>query len=323
MHSRLSAETYDAAVVGAGPAGLSAATWLARYRRSTIVVDSEEYRNRRVDQSPGFLGSDPADPMSLLRRARRDLDRYPTVRVVRGRASTVGRDRSGAFLLTVDGEERRALRLVLATGVVDQFPDVDRFFDHYGADVFHCPTCDGYEAAGRRIVVFGWSEDIAGFALSMLEWAASITVVTDGRTFEGEDRHRQALIDNGVHLVEDDAVALVGRRGALESVRLRGGTLVEAELAFFSIAHHPRLDLAEQLGCEITDDGCLVVDDDGQTSVAGVYAAGDITPGFQLAAVAAGKGAVAGVACASSLKGALGAAGSPSPGPDPEAELSR
>lgn len=311
----------DAVVVGGGPAGLSAATWLARYRRSVVVLDSGEYRNRWVDRSHGYLGADAQDPMRLLERAREDLGRYETATLRAGRATAVRRDDAGRFVVTTDGGELVALRLVLATGVVDAFPEVDGFLDHYGSSVFHCPTCDGYEARDRRVVVLGWSEHVAGFALGLLDWAAELTIVTDDRPFEGEERHRAALARHGVALLEDDAVAFEGDRGDLRAVHLRSGVRLPADLVFFSIAHHPRTDLAAQLGCELTGQGCLRVDHDGQTTVEGVYAAGDVTPGIQLASVAAGKGTVAGVSCAASLRGEPGATTSPDPAPDPEAEV--
>jgi thioredoxin reductase len=313
----------DAVVVGGGPAGLSAATWLARYRRSVVVLDSGEYRNRWVHRTHGFLGADPQDPMRLLERAREDLGRYETVRLRAARATTVRRDGAGRFVVGTDdgGDDLVALRLVLATGVVDQFPEVDGFLDHYGTSVFHCPTCDGYEARDRRVVVLGWSEHVAGFALGLLDWAAQLTVVTEDRPFEGDRRHRAALARHDVALVEDDAVAFEGERGDLRAVHLASGMRLPADLVFFSIAHHPRTDLALQLGCQVTPGGWLVVDDEGCTTVPGVYGAGDVTPGIQLAAVAAGTGTVAGVSCAGSLRGEPGATTSPDPGPDPEAEV--
>jgi thioredoxin reductase len=286
-----------------------------------VVLDSGEYRNRWVRRSHGYLGSDPQDPMELLEAARRDLARYERVALRRGRAVAVRRDGEGRFVVVTDGADVVAPRLVLATGVVDAFPQVEGFFDHYGTSAFHCPTCDGYEARDRQVVVLGWSEHVAGFALGLLDWAAAVTVVTEDRPFGGDDRHRAALGRHGVTLIEDDAVALEGRPGTLRAVHLRGGTRLPADLLFFSIAHHGRLELPRQLGCAMTDDGCLVVDDEGRTTVAGVYAAGDITPGIQLAAVATGKGTVAGVSCAASLRGEAGAPSSPAPGPDPRDEV--
>jgi thioredoxin reductase len=291
----------DVLVVGGGPAGLSAATWLGRYRRSTVVIDDGRPRNRWTDLTHGYLGADPVDPSDLLARAKDGLRQYAAVRLHTGRVHGVRPD-GGAFVADVDGQPCRFRRVVLANGVADRFPAVDGFFDHYGTSVFHCPSCDGFEARGRPVVVLGWDEHVAGFAAELTEWAAAVTVVTDGRQFEADGEHRRWLADLGVEVVEEGASRFVGDPGVLEAVALDGGRDVPAEMAFFSIAHDRKDDLADPLGCERTDEDCLVVDADQQTTVEGVYAAGDVTPGPQLVQVAAAKGTVAGVACAMSLQ---------------------
>ena len=297
-------ELHDAVVVGGGVAGLAAATWIARYQRSVVVLDGGEPRNRWVEQAHGYLGEDPVAPTQLAERAREQLLRYPEATLSTGRASRARRLADGVFEVeTEDGRCLRGRRVVLATGVRDHFPDVEHFYEHYGASVFHCPTCDGYEARDAQVVVLGWSEDVTGFALALLGWARSVTLVTEGRPFEGDAACRRRLADAGIPVLEDDATELLGRRGHLEGVRLRSGATVPCDLAFFSIAHEPRTALAEQLGCRLTDEGCIEVDGEGATSAPGVYAAGDVTPGLQLIQVAAAKGATAGVACGRSLRG--------------------
>ncbi|MBA2529252.1 MAG: NAD(P)/FAD-dependent oxidoreductase [Euzebyales bacterium] len=296
----------DALVVGAGPGGLSAATWLARHRRSVLVVDSGEQRNRWVTASHGYLGADPTDPSELLEAARRDLGRYGTARRHDGTVATLRHRGGRGFDATLDGGGGvRARRVVLATGVVDEFPDLPRFFDFYGRTVLHCPSCDGYEARGADVVAVGWSRDVAGFAAGLLEWASSVTILTDGRRFEGDRDLRRHLGGLGVAIHTDDVVELCGDDGELQALRLRSGRVQPCRFAFFTIAHHPRGDLARQLGCELTPEGCVVVDERRQTSVQGVYAAGDVTPGMQYVQRAAADGAVAGTACALSLRDEL------------------
>lgn len=294
---------YDAAVIGGGPAGLSAANWLARYRRTVALVDSQEYRNAGVDLSHGYPGCDPIPPPELRARARAEVERYPTVTFYDGaKVEHVSgiRDR---FQLIMGDTVIRARRVILATGVRDEFPDVGNFFEHYGADVFHCASCDGYEAKDRDVVVFGWGEHIAGFSMALKTWARSVTLVTDGHHFEGAPEDRQLLVSHGVAILEDEAVELCGRRGALSAVLLRGGTELVCQRAFFSIAHHPNNDLATDVGCVIGEAGCIDVDRDGVTSVPGFYAAGDLTPGVQLISNAVAKGAAAAIHCAHSLLG--------------------
>jgi thioredoxin reductase len=305
----------DAVVVGGGPAGLAAAAWLARYRRSVVVLDSDEYRSRWTDTSHGYLGRDRCPPETILDAGRADLDAYPTVTRRHARVEQVRRE-DDAFVVSAQDETHRGRRLVLATGVRDEFPDVTNFFTHYGASVFHCPSCDGYEARERRVVAFGWSADLAAFALGLLDWAARVTVVAPPALLAAQSVDRAHLEGLGVGVVEGLPAALDGERGDLRCVRLADGERLDCELAFFSIAHHPLTDLAQQLGCRVDDDGYVAVDEHQQTSVEGVYAAGDLTPGMQLIQVAAAEGATAGIAAALSLQGAPAAAGAPAPAPD-------
>ncbi len=267
-----------------------------------VLIDSQEYRNAAVDLSHGYLGNDPISPADLREKATIEVQQYPTVELLVGKVERITgvRDR---FEIALGDEILRARRVVLATGVRDEFPEVENFFEHYGADVFHCASCDGYEAKDRDVVVFGWGEHIAGFTLGLLTWARSVTLVTDGHHFEGSPEERDLLVEYGVAVLEDQAVEFVGKRGALEAVRLEGGTTLPCQLSFFSIAHHPNNRLAADLGCVRTEEGCVDADRDGVTSVPGVYAAGDLTPGVQLISNAVAKGAAAALHCANSLLG--------------------
>jgi thioredoxin reductase len=307
----------DAVVVGGGAGGLAAALWLSRYRRSVVVVDSGEYRSAKVERSHGYLGRDPQTPVELLARGREELLAYPTASVRPAFVEKILRRDDGLFTVSLGDDELTAHRVVLATGVKDRFPEVKCFEEHYGASVFHCPACDGYEARDRDVVALGWDVHLVGFASTLLNWARSVTVVTNGHRFAGDERCRQTLADNGIDLIEENAVELVGPRGALEAVLLENGRRLPTSLVFFSLEHQSQTWLAESLGCALDDEGYVIVDREGQTTVAGIYAAGDLTPGLQLVQVAAASGAVAGVGAAQSFFGTSGAPTSPEPAPEP------
>jgi thioredoxin reductase len=307
----------DVIVVGGGPAGLAAGSWLARYRRRVLVVDSGEHRADRVERSHGYLGRDPQTPRELLARGREELLAYPTASLVADVVESARQRSGGGFAVTLRSASLVvAHRLVLASGVVDAVPDVPGLQEHYGASVFHCPACDGYEAQGRDVVALGWSEHLVGFVATLLGWARSVTVVTAGERFRGDDGCRALLDRHGVEVVEEKVVELVGRRGDLRAARLASGRLLRCSLVFFSLAHRPRTDLAQQLGCRIDDDGYVEINDCGMTSVEGVYAAGDVVPGLQLTSIAVAKGVMAGVACAQSFFGQPTAVLAPDPAPD-------
>jgi len=305
-------QEVDVVVIGGGPSGLAAASWLGRYRRSVVVLDSQEYRSGRVERSHGYLGRDPQKPTELIERGREEVLAYPTVEIRQRKAGSLRRREDGLF--EVD-DDLLAHRLLLATGVKDAFPDVGGFDEHYGASVFHCPSCDGYEARDRHIVAIGWDPHLVGFAATLKNWAASVTVVTNGVRFQGDEGCRGELAGCDIDLMERNAVRFLGRRGELTGVELDGGEVLEASMALFSLAHQPRVELGVSLGCELDDEGYYAINSKGLTSVPGVYAAGDSTPGLQLVSVAAASGVVAGVACAHSFFGEQGAPTSPEPAP--------
>lgn len=335
----------DVAVVGGGPAGIAAALWLGRYRRHTVLLDRGEPRNRWVDAAHGYLGFDGTNPAVLLEHARGELDRYDTVTrrlcgVARARAvaapaaqdSVTGAEPGGDaglhFTLLTDDGEVIARRVVIATGDADELPQITGFDEHFGADVVTCSACDGYEARDRPVVVLGNVAKVAGFAVSLLDWAASVCVVEDspehdphseGPLGESADA-RRALDRAGIGVVRGRVEAFVGRRGSLCAVALRDGTVIACERVFLGLGNHPVTALAEQLGCRVTSTGHVEIDESGATSVPGVFACGDLTPGAQLIARAVASGTVAGIGAARSLWGAGPVPGRPTPAPDP-AEL--
>jgi thioredoxin reductase len=299
---------------------MAAALWLGRYRRKTLLLDAGNQRNLAAKQSHGYLGSDGVSPRRLIDDALADLKRYDTVEHRKETADGVRAD-GNSFIVTVGSAEHRTQRIVLATGVNDTFPNLPGFEELYGTSIFHCPCCDGFEACDQDVLVIGWGEHVAGYALDLLDWGARVTVVTGGRSFQGDDVHALALARHDVDVIQEAVTEMKVFDGQMTGAVVASGRTLPATMAFFSIAHQPRTDLATALGCSIDDDGYITVDTHGQTNIEGVYAAGDVTPGEQLVQVAAAKGAIAGIACAMSLRGGASATGAPEPGPDPRSEI--
>ncbi|HEX3327206.1 MAG TPA: NAD(P)/FAD-dependent oxidoreductase [Actinomycetota bacterium] len=312
----------DVVVCGGGAAGLAAAVWLGRYRRKVLVVDGGRQRNLTAGASHGYLTRDGVAPAELLAAARDDASAYETVSFLEGEANAAERAGDG-FVIGTERGPVDTVRVILATGVRDEFPDIPGFNQLYGTYIFHCSCCDGYETSGLEVLAIGWGEHVAGYALDLLEWGATVRVVTNGNTFEGDQACRDAMARHDIDLIEETVEEFYLQDGAMTGVRLKSGRELPAERAFFSIAHHPRNELARELGCAIDELGYVKVGPHGETSVEGVYAAGDLTPGEQLVQVAASEGAIAGIACALSLRGAMTPSAAPDPGPDPQAELHR
>lgn len=298
---------YDCIVVGAGPAGLSASLFLARYRRRVLTFHHNNPRNIYSHGVHGFLGHDGIPPTKLLARGREEVESYGGL-IAEGCVTRVERIGEERFRVTADelveeagGDSVRsfdARRLVLATGLRDLTPDCPGFREFYGLSVHHCPDCDGFEATGKRLVVLGNGKKTVGFALGLLTWTDKLTLVTGGDPDDMTAEHRARLEAFGIPVLDRAVVALEGdmEAGRLERARLDDGGALECDALFFNLGTVPASNLHETLGCRLDPEcGLVWIDDDQQTSVPGVYAAGDLTPRSQLAVVAAAEGAMAAI----------------------------
>ena len=295
-------QLYDCIVIGAGPAGLSASLFLARYRRRVLTFHHNSPRNIYSHGVHGFLGHDGIHPEALLERGRGEVTSYGGL-IVEGCVTKVERVGEECFRVTtgddkIVGQSFDARRLVLATGLRDLTPDCPGFREFYGLSVHHCPDCDGFETTGKRLAVLGNGQKTVGFALSLLTWTDRLTLITGGEPGDMTDEHRARLKEFGINILDRQVVALEGdeENGQLRRARLDDGEAVECDALFFNLGTEPASNLHEMLGCRLDPEcGLVWVDDEQQTSVPGVYAAGDLTPKSQLAVVAAAEGAMAAI----------------------------
>ena len=189
-----------------------------------------------------------------------------------------------------------ARRLLLATGLRDLTPDCPGFREFYGSSVFHCPDCDGYEVRDKRVAVLAHGDNAVGFTENLLTWTRKITLLTDQNQISSSDRAKLDALE--VAIRTESVVALEGDTSArqLRQVLFAEGEALECDALFFNLGTEPATNFHETLGCRLDPEcGLLWVDDTQQTSVEGVYAAGDITPQSQLAVVAAAEGAMAAI----------------------------
>ncbi|MBD0325973.1 MAG: NAD(P)/FAD-dependent oxidoreductase [Pyrinomonadaceae bacterium] len=293
---------YDCIVIGAGPAGLSAALFLARYRYRVLTFHHNSPRNLYSHGVHGFLGHHGILPAELLARGRDEVAQHGGL-IMEACVASVERIADEHFRVTVDDEVSAAQsfdarRLVLATGLRDLLPDCPGFRDFYGATVHHCPDCDGYEVTGKRVAVLGSGSETVGFTLGLLTWTDQLTLITNGDDGDMTDEHRARLDGFNIPIIRRTIVSLEGDKEAclLKRVCFDDGSTLEADALFFNLGTVPASDLHTQLGCKLDEEcGLIRVDEEQQTSVRGVYAAGDITPHSQLAVVAAAEGAMAAI----------------------------
>ncbi|HEU0013350.1 MAG TPA: NAD(P)/FAD-dependent oxidoreductase [Longimicrobium sp.] len=293
-------DKYDAVVVGGGPAGLAGAFWLARYRHRVRLFDAQDPRNKMTWAVHGYLGLQDVEPLELRRIARHQAQDAGAEL----EAAVVERVEGAEDDFTVtlsDGRSVGARRILLATGLKDIVPEIPGFDDFYGSSIWHCPDCDGPSITGRHVAVIGWGKKIAAYCMGMLTWAGDLTVLTDGHPADVEGSALRALERWGIHVREEELARLEGDGGQVRRVHFHHGPPLDVEAVFFNIASGPGSSIAADLGCAADEDGILEVDGDHRTTVAGVYAAGDITPGSRLAIRAAAEGTRAAIGIHRSL----------------------
>ncbi len=291
----------DAIVVGGSFAGLSAAMQLARARRHVTLIDAGLPRNRFAEAAHGFLGQDGVAPHAIRALGRAQLTAYPTVRFVDADAVAAEAVDGGFAVTCADGGTHRAARLILATGVRDELPALPGLAERWGRTVLHCPYCHGYELGGEPVGVLAGHPKSAHQAALLPDWGPT-TFFTQGR-YEPDTEQAALLAARGVVIERVPVVALLGETPGLTGVRLEDGRVVRVGGLFVA----PRTDpgpLARQLGCAMDDGftGPLVrVDAMGQTTIPGVFAAGDAAAMMHNATLASAAGAMAGFGTHQSL----------------------
>lgn len=282
---------FDVIVVGAGPAGLSAALILGRCRRRVLVLDTNQPRNYASHALHGFFSRDGAPPEELRRLGRQQLRQYDTVKLVMKRATKARRMKRG-FQVTLAGGRRISCRkLLLATGVVDELPEVDGLEDLYGRSVFHCPYCDGWESRDKPLIVYSPNANGVGLAIELKLWSDDVMLCTDGGRLTA--KHTARLRKHDIPWYPQPIARLEGRDGRLRRVVFTNGETLARSVMFFSMPQHQASDLAAQLGCGFTRKGAVRTGDYEATEIPGVYVAGDASRMVQLVIVAAAEGAQA------------------------------
>ena len=290
-------------IIGAGPAGLTAATYLARFRRRVLVADGGAPRACWIPLShnmPGFPKGITGD--AILSRMREQALEYDAV-IEPGRVETLSRDGEG-FVARLNGREVRPRAVILAAGVVDHHPDlpgVERAIERSLVRI--CPICDGYEATDKAVAIIGHDDKGAREAAFLRTYSDRVTLIHVGPPEALTERAALERLGVPVVVAPLDAVTLEGDRVTALGW---GGEVRSFDLVYSALGTSPNAELAAGLGAALGPDGRLVVDPHQQTSVAGLYAAGDVVRGLNQIAVATAEAAVAATAAHNALRQADG-----------------
>ncbi|MBB6450893.1 thioredoxin reductase [Geomicrobium halophilum] len=287
----------DCAVIGGGPAGLNASLVLGRSRRNTVLFDDNKPRNSVTNESHGFITRDGINPKELRGIASEELDKYPDVEIKRQRVINVTK-KDQLFMIETDDEEvYKAKKVVLATGLKEKLPDINRINYFYGISIFSCPFCDGWELRDRPLAVIAENSRAFHMAKVVYNWTNDLIVSTNGSQILSIDE-KNVLKKKGIKIYEQKISSLIGDNGYLKNISFEDGTTLSREGGFIVPELEQSSSIGEVLGCEFNNQGAIKTDGIGRTNVEGVFACGDtsiIAPSQLIIAAAEGSKAAIGV----------------------------
>lgn len=285
---------YDVAVIGGGAAGLSAALVLSRARRRVAVVDAGSPRNAPAAHMHGFLSRDGMPPRDLLAIGRDEVLAYGGNIIVSTVEDVICGAGTGFRLRLANGSELAARRLLVATGLRDELPEVPGVIERFGRDVLHCPYCHGYEVRDQPIAVLGGTPDAVQHAQLVRQWSSDVVIFPHADALRAADRDQLAARSIGI--VDGPVKRLVVDDDRLTGIELEDSRIIHRAAVFVRPRFVPNNDVLNALGCAMDDRGWVVADAVGRTSVAGVWVAGNaVNPRAQVI-TAAGEGSAAAIA---------------------------
>jgi thioredoxin reductase len=296
-------ELFDVAIIGAGYSGLSAALLLGRYLRKTVIFDNGRTRNSTSKHVHGYLGFENSSPQEFIQKAWKDVLQYNSVKIIKEKVTKVERNgnnnTSGFFELNTDSGQSiaKARYLIIATGIQDSKPNIENFEIFDGNGAWHCPHCDGFQTANKKLGIITYGKDAILYAKEFLGWTRDIIVFIQGN-YQLTDKDRTDAKTLGIRIVEnDDIIEISGpKNGHIEKVVCQSSRSYKADVIFYYLGYKVQNQLAKQLGCELDEEeGFVKVNSSQQTTVSKVYAVGDLDTDRHYVVFAVASGAVAAI----------------------------
>ncbi len=287
-------EKLDVIIIGGSYAGLSAAMALGRALRKVLVIDGGKPANRFTPHSHNFITHDGRPPGEIAALARKQVDEYATVTRIEGLVVSVEKA-DNEFVVRLDsGQTYISRKLIFATGIIDQLPDIPGFSDCWGKSVLHCPYCHGYEVRDEATGILGNGDYAFEFSGLISNWTHQLTLITNGKSTLSAEQTAK-IKSRGILIIEKEIEKLDHHNGLLQRVIFRDGTVsfIKALYARPSFVQH--CSVPEKLGCEFTPEGYIKTDSSQKTTIDGVFACGDNTTRMRTVSNAVAMGTTAGM----------------------------
>ncbi|MCM3714793.1 NAD(P)/FAD-dependent oxidoreductase [Alkalihalobacillus oceani] len=292
----MSDSILDVVIIGGGPGGLSAALVLGRARRTVALVDEGHPRNAITKRSHGFLTRDGAKPFELRQIAREQMEKYPTVGLHQDEAIDIERKQNQFITKTSKGEILTSRKLIVATGLREELPDIKGLSDVYGQSFFSCPYCDGWEFQDQPLVIIGNGRKLLAYTRIIHNWSRDLIVCTNGTAMISEDEKNE-LERHSISFIETPIRELVADQGQLQQIVFQTGERLARKAGFLlDTGAKQSTFLPQKLGIPLTDKGSFETQSHGKTEVEGVYVIGDAAKRFTGLMGAASEGYEAGIA---------------------------
>ena len=293
---------YDVIIIGGSYAGLSAAMSLGRSLRKVLVIDGGKPCNEQTPHSHNFLTQDGKTPSEISHLAKEQVERYATVKFHEGFATEGRQTETGFEISTEKGDTFLSKKLIFASGIVDEVPNIKGFKECWGISLIHCPYCHGYEFQDKKTGIIANGE--RGFHIASLvnNLTKDITLFTPGKA-DLSDEQLQKLKQNKIQIIETDIIEMKHQNGMVESLILSDGREINFQAVYGAFPFRQHSDIPKKIGCEMTEMGHIKIDNFQKTNISGLYVCGDNSSPMRSVASAVYTGNFAGAMVNAELVG--------------------
>lgn len=279
---------FDVIIIGGSYAGLSAGMSLGRSLRNVLIIDSGKPCNRQTPHSHNFLTQDGKAPKEISEIAKDQVLKYETVSFLEGRVAKTSQNSEGFEVEIDNGEKFSAKKIILASGVKDQIPDIKGFAECWGISVIHCPYCHGYEVKGKKTGILSNGDLAFEFSKLVFNLSKDLSLFTNGECTLNEEQIER-FSQNKINIVEDEIKEIVHENGNIRKIVFKNGSEKALEALYAKIPFEQNIN-TEDLQLELTEHGFIKIDHFHKTSTDGVFACGDNTTMMRSVANAVAQG---------------------------------